>query len=207
MLAPRKVLWSTPDAAVRRAFELVPLCEADTVVDIGCGEGRVLLEWAKLVCNDNSDITATSKRSRSITFVGIDTDPERIQAANRAWQEAVKAEQIGGGAGDTSPTDASGSGGGGIKIMACYRQFHCANAITNPSLWKSATVLYLYLTPRGMRQLRPLLDECLQLRYVVSYMNALPDAAALLLLEQNRERVRVPHQPDAAWPLYIYKFR
>ena len=199
MLAPRKVLWSTPDAAVRRAFELVPLCEADTVVDIGCGEGRVLLEWAKLVCNNNSD--ATSK-SRSINFVGIDTDPERIQVANRAWQEAVKAEQIGGGAGDTSPADTSGSSG--IKVMA-YHQFHCANAITNLSLWKSATVLYVYLTPRGMRQLRPLLDQCSQLRYVVSYMNALPDAAALL--EQHRERIRVPHQPDAAWPLYVYKFR
>lgn len=206
MLAPRRVLWSTPSAAVQRAFEVVPLSESDVVVDIGCGDGRVLLEWAKLCCSvaqsddeergEAPDATTTSStgtpsnRNNGLTFIGIDTDPERIQAAERAWEEAVLAEQI-------DP---------GIS-----HRFHCANAVADPALWGSATVLYAYLTPRGMRRMRPLLlpsdDEdrrrcCPNLRRAVSYVNALPGADPL-----RRERIAVPHQPGAAWPLYVYRFR
>ena len=113
--------------------------------------------------------------------MGIDTDRERIQTAEYSWKEALRTSQI----------DSRISG-----------HFHCANALAD-GFWKeSATVLYLYLTPRGMRQLRPVLDECPKLRIVVSYMNTLPDAKLLA-----REVISVSHQPDAAWPLYIYQLR
>ena len=40
MLAPRKTLWSTPDAVIDKAIEVVshPLTESDCVLDIGCGD-------------------------------------------------------------------------------------------------------------------------------------------------------------------------
>ena len=42
MLAPRKKLWSTPDAAFHMIAELLELSEEDTVIDIGCGTANVL---------------------------------------------------------------------------------------------------------------------------------------------------------------------
>ena len=198
MLAPRKVLWSTPEEAVRRASELVPLSDSDTVVDVGCGDGRVLLEWAKLHYalsssaaegNETAESASSSEPRRLTTFVGIDTDPERIQTAERAWQKAVQAGQI--------------------DPMKVSSQFHCANAISTEgcSLWvKTANVLYLYLTPHGLRRLRPLLDDCPNVRNVVSYMNPLPDVPTAVAEPPRRKRITVPHQPEAAWPLYVYKF-
>ncbi|KAL7471598.1 hypothetical protein ACHAXS_011905 [Conticribra weissflogii] len=46
MLAPRKKLWSTPSSAVDIALELADLDEHDVVYDIGCGDGRVLIQLA-----------------------------------------------------------------------------------------------------------------------------------------------------------------
>jgi len=183
MLAPRKVLWSTPSSAVQKAFEVVPLSESDVIVDLGCGDGRVLLEWAKLYSRQKAQSSTSTKSTKSEdpTFIGIDTDRERIDAAIITWKEALKLDQI----------DATTSG-----------EFRCANALVD-GLWKdSATIIFLYLTPRGMRKLRPIMDECSNLRYVVSYMNVLPDAKLL-----KCERIAVPHQPDSAWPLYIYQFQ
>ena len=188
MLAPRKILWSSPSSAVQRAYTVSPLSESDVVVDIGCGDGKVLLQWAILYsANQNPDenccatatATAPDTTPKGPSFIGIDMDSVRIQTAEYSWKEAMLARQI------------------DSRISS---QFHCANALAD-GFWKdSATVLYLYLTPRGMRQLRPVLDECPKLRLVISYMNTLADAKLLA-----REVISVPHQPDAAWPLYIYQ--
>lgn len=195
MLAPRKVLWSTPDAAIEKIYQTIPLSARDTVVDLGCGDGKVLLQWAELCTaeetsprnvhesrNDNRHHpTCTAKNGPA--FVGIDVDPDRIQAAEASWLRNVSTLRI-----DSS----------------IPYQFHCANAVEQLELWRdSATVLYVYLTPRGMRQLRPILKdrskETATLR-VVSYMNPLPDATLV-----RRELVSVAHQPNAAWPLYFYE--
>ena len=193
MLAPRKVLWSTPTSAVQKAFDVLPLSESDVVVDIGCGDGKVLLEWATLYSaahltncklDENSASTAavtTTAASTFPTFVGIDLDQERIHTAKCAWRRSLNASDI------------------NSQISGL---FHCANALAD-GFWKdSVTVLYLYLTPRGVRRLRPILEECSNLRVVISYMNMLPDAKLLA-----RELISVPHQPGAAWPLYIYQFQ
>lgn len=38
MLAPRKTLWSTPDAVVKRVVEIASVNGHDCVVDVGCGD-------------------------------------------------------------------------------------------------------------------------------------------------------------------------
>jgi SAM-dependent methyltransferase len=198
MLAPRKILWSTPLEAIESAHYFVPLDGRDTVVDIGCGDGRVLVHWAELFwkqrkpegCPFENDADATTSDGEPCnmpTFIGIDVDPERIEAARAAWSEAVSNHRI--------PSSMSA-------------RFHCTNALDNLALWtNTVTVLYVYLTPRGMRQLRPFLDRTTtdlkpstdRLRVVVSFMNALPNAHLI-----RRECVKVQHQPDAAWPLFFY---
>jgi hypothetical protein len=193
MLAPRKVLWSTPDAAIKKIFETVPLSGNDVVVDLGCGDGRVLLQWAEMYTAafaqrleelTPSDDETTKVERKIPTFVGIDIDPERIHVVETAWLEAVLSQRI---------------------AANIPYQFHCANAVEQLQLWQpKATVLYVYLTPRGMRQLRALLDRdeagSTSILRVVSYMNPLPEATLI-----RRDCVVVPHQPDAAWPLYFYK--
>ena len=47
MLAPRKTLWSTPGVGVEAACQLLRLGAQDKVVDVGCGDGRFLLEAAR----------------------------------------------------------------------------------------------------------------------------------------------------------------
>ena len=57
MLAPRKKLWSTPIGAVDHAIiwtqgDLKP---NDSICDIGCGDGRIILRWAELYSQSKMD--------------------------------------------------------------------------------------------------------------------------------------------------------
>ena len=49
MLAPRKTLWSTPISAINHIESWIPQLRdgVDCICDIGCGDGRILLEWSK----------------------------------------------------------------------------------------------------------------------------------------------------------------
>ncbi|OWZ23082.1 RNA methyltransferase [Phytophthora megakarya] len=69
MLAPRKTLYSTPLSAFRRALELVQVESSDVVYDLGCGDGRLLIEAA---------------RSFGVRAVGVEIDPKRAQQARDA---------------------------------------------------------------------------------------------------------------------------
>ena len=166
MLAPRKTLWSTPVEAVKAIQEVVKLSDSDIVVDVGCGDGQVLIHWATLI----------SPSDAAPAFVGIDVDAERIHRCRSRWNDEV----------------AKG------RIRADIRcEFHAANALEQVDLWKRATTVFVYLIPRGLRLLRPLLPSKITL---ISYLNPMPD---LLLLE--RKHIEVSHQPGSAWPLYFYK--
>ncbi|KAH7479667.1 hypothetical protein PRIC1_008793 [Phytophthora ramorum] len=71
MLAPRKTLYSTPLSAFRRALALVHVQASDVVYDLGCGDGRLLIEAA---------------RSFGVRAVGVEIDPKRAQQARDAAQ-------------------------------------------------------------------------------------------------------------------------
>jgi hypothetical protein len=183
MLAPRKTLWSTPGAVIDAVIQWVPL-EGDTVCDIGCGDGRVILQWAAFYSSvdrrENSEATMPS-------FVGIDIDAGRITEADAALEQARTEGRI-------DPR---------ISIS-----FNCANALETIDLYRTATVFFLYLIPRGLRKIKPLLlqthqdgeQSSKQVR-VVTYMSNFPDETPL-----RSESISVPHQPGASWPLHLYNF-
>ena len=167
MLAPRKTLWKTPQAAIDRAVAWCgPLRDEDVVVDLGCGDGTTLVHWAKH--------TATTTRAR---FVGIDIEATRITDARSNWDEAVRQGEI------SAET----------PVL-----FYCGNAL-QADVWKDATVLFLYLIPRGLRQIIPLLKQMTHPIRVVSYMAPLPGEQPV-----HKETVQLDHQPDARWPIYYY---
>ena len=72
MLAPRDTLWSTPGEGVAVACDLLRLTSADTVYDVGCGDGRFLVEAAK----------------RGATCVGVEIDAARAAEARAAVEAA-----------------------------------------------------------------------------------------------------------------------
>lgn len=76
MLAPRKTLYSTPLSVFRQALELVHVDASDVVYDLGCGDGRLLIEAAL---------------SFGVRAVGVEIDSKRAQQA----RDAAKAHGVG----------------------------------------------------------------------------------------------------------------
>ena len=173
MLAPRKTLWSTPEPVITKAFEWIePYIQDGTrICDIGCGDGRVILEWAQRCPSATPSASTTT-----LSFIGIDIDAERIQQANQALAQARQEGRI----------------AANVAV-----EFVCRNALEATDLLQNVTILFLYLIPRGLRILQPILRD-LPL-HVVTYMSPLPGETF-----QRRELIPVPHQPGAAWPLYLY---
>ena len=54
----------TPPAAVERMIELAEIKPGDTVYDLGCGDGRIVVEAAK---------------RHGVRAIGVDIDPERVR--------------------------------------------------------------------------------------------------------------------------------
>ncbi|VEU43618.1 unnamed protein product [Pseudo-nitzschia multistriata] len=186
MIAPRKTLWSTPLSAVDHCMEWVPLKPEDSVLDIGCGDGRIIHRWAMLL-SESLLAAEDHETGATISFVGIDIDPNRIEDA-KLKTESLKAD------GKISPR---------IRIT-----FICKNAMESTGYIQDATVIFLYLIPRGLKQIYPLImegrskpTEKRNLR-IISYMSKLP-----VLKPEGRALCKVEHQKEAAWPLYFYTIK
>jgi SAM-dependent methyltransferase len=143
------------------------------VYDIGCGDGRVLIEMASRSipftneeecdsaqrCEDdqiNSNTEGTSSMQQSSSsvaeaatttsqqhyctkFIGIDISPERVTEARNNIQKARTSNHI--------PSHVS------IDII-------CGNALDTDNVdidYTYATVIFLYLVPRGLRLIKPLI--------------------------------------------------
>jgi SAM-dependent methyltransferase len=201
MLAPRKKLYSTPITVLDVVSQWVtPLKTGDVVCDIGCGDGRVLLHLAKHHHHHHSKGGLDS--SSTVSFVGLDISPHRIQEASHALQ---RAQQLG-----SIPRDMS------IKFI-------CANAMDSIHHYQNATIIFLYLIPRGLKIFKPMLYQVLkhkqeqehlrkrmqqekdeeeddpELLRVVTYMSPLPDE-----LYTTMQVCHVEHHQGSAWPVYLY---
>ena len=106
-------------------------------------------------------------------------DADRIQQARQAWQQAVQKGDI----------DA--------RIKA---EFYCQNALQAVDIFNRATIIFLYLIPRGLRQIKPLLLQIPHAVQVITYMSPLPEETPVY-----KERIKIPHQPNAEWPVYAYR--
>jgi hypothetical protein len=195
MIAPRKTLWSTPLSAVDHCMERVPLQANDVVCDIGCGDGRIILRWAVLL-SEALSAKGEPEMAETISFRGIDIDSDRIREATHT-AEGLKSS------GKILP---------GIQI-----DFVCKNAMESGAHFRDATVIFMYLIPRGLKKIYPLIlgerekqqqqqqqqptmgkQQRGDLR-IISYMSKLP-----ILKPQGRALCKVEHQKEAAWPLYFY---
>ncbi|KAL3793064.1 hypothetical protein HJC23_003072 [Cyclotella cryptica] len=143
MLAPRKTLWSTPQSAIDTAIAFADLHANDVVYDVGCGDGRVLIQMASKSIPVGSssdsavspcDLPRNSQHHHCHRFVGIEISPERAEEARANVQRAKHDNRI----------------GQHVSI-----EIKCANALEVD--YNDATVIFLYLVPRGLRLIRPIL--------------------------------------------------
>ena len=183
MLAPRKTLWSTPSEVMERAIEWCgPLDGNDYVCDIGCGDGRCLVQWATHYSKQlttQPGVVPSSGNGTTASFVGIDIDEERIQQARQVWKQAVDKGEV----------------NGSIKA-----EFHVMNALEAYEIFGHATIIFLYLIPRGLRKIKPLLEQIPHPIQVLTYMSPLPGETPF-----QKNCIKVPHQPDAEWPVFAYR--
>jgi hypothetical protein len=159
MLAPRRKLWSTPEPAIDIALDYANLTVNDIVYDVGCGDGRVLIRMASMSINNTDDDcgvifynedgdgcplqqnqptthhnhTIKRQQHQCKQFIGIEISEERVIEARQNIQIA----KLDG----TIPSHVS------IEII-------CSNALNID--YKNATVIFLYLVPRGLRLIKPL---------------------------------------------------
>ena len=172
MLAPRKTLWSTPLSAVDHLERWIEVEDGDKICDIGCGDGRILLEWAKRM--------SSHPVPKKVSLVGIDIDSVRIITCQTELEKLRQEHFI-------HPN---------LSIS-----FVCGNALESTELLESSTAVFLYLIPRGLKLIHPILLQHRPLK-VVSYMAKLPNETVT-----DRATVHIDHQPGAAWPLYFYDLR
>ncbi|KAL7524831.1 hypothetical protein ACHAWF_001103 [Thalassiosira exigua] len=228
MLAPRKKLWSSPPPAVDVALDFADLGADDVVYDVGCGDGRVLIRMAAAAergpepergragspsgssgeddepsrgdpppdSAPHSPSSPPRRRHRCRRFVGVEIDPVRAEEARRNVLAARRA-------GDVPPhVD--------VEIV-------CANALDATAAdYAEATVVFLYLVPRGLRLIKDLVwpkreggascdggssppEGKKRPRRIVTYMapfEGVPYA--------RRGHCEVEHQEGARWPVYLY---
>ena len=157
----KKKLWSTPSTAIDIALQFANLDVNDVVYDVGCGDGRVLIQMAALsvalphdksdhhdeqsssehhmIDNKESQLSSTSftnatNHHHCKHFVGIEISSDRANEARQNIQNAYESNQI--------PKHVS------IQII-------CGNALDATLIdYTKATVIFLYLVPRGLRLMK-----------------------------------------------------
>jgi hypothetical protein len=82
------------------------------------------------------DLKVDAQEETGPRFVGIDIDEERIRQAVELLKQAQSQGRI---------------------HPSILVSFHCANALEATHLFQNATVFFLYLIPRGLRIIKPLI--------------------------------------------------
>ena len=89
---PDVIFVPTPNEVVERMLELAKVTAKDTVYDLGCGDGRIVI---------------TAAQKYGARCVGVDIDPQRIKEANANSQAARVTDKVRFIEGDLFETDIS----------------------------------------------------------------------------------------------------
>lgn len=141
-----------------------------------------------LGCGDCRVLIHLAKTTKCKYFVGIEIDSSRVDEARRKIRDEKLCPSI-------------------------HFEIRCGNALE--ACFDDATVVFLYLIPRGLMLVQSLLTKVVEKRRkkekehdatssilrVVTYMTQLKGEQYDKML-----RCSVDHQPLAEWPLYLYNF-
>ena len=149
-------------------------------------------------CGDGRVLIHLAATTECRNFVGIEINPDRVEEAKTNIEMAKSCGKI--------PSDT-------------HFDIRCTNALSVQDYHK-ASVIFLYLVPRGLRIMKPLFREaasflrqnekqakvCSDTKiesflYVVTYMAGFEDEVPI-----DQRTCEVQHQKGSAWPIYLYRF-
>ena len=199
MLAPRKVLHSTPSYVLDVAFELADLQPSDLVLDVGCGDGRTLVQ---------------ANQRCGCMGIGWEINLERSAEAQAAVDAAGLGRSIsihtGNVLSDAQPEmwplfEGVLTGGGSSAGVPDGTQGQDGSAQCN------GLVILLYLSGPGVRKLLPFLMDAAATREqsfgpirVLSYVYPFLSPAAP---PAHKAWCADPENPDRTFPLFFYTFK
>lgn len=177
----------TSDQVQQTALKLLDLDKDDVLIDLGCGDARILLTAANQI--------------QGLRCVGIEMDPvyssRAIEAVRKISLETRKRIEIRQGdvlelgyasVGQPKASDTSGDSG---------------ELCQNLTFLNDCSALYLFLVPDGLKKIRPLLDRVVAIRKdqrqsfrVVAYMFQI----------HGWEPTQVDRSSKGNVPLYLYRF-
>jgi SAM-dependent methyltransferase len=195
MLAPRKVLHSTPSFVLSSAFELAGVSAADTVLDVGCGDGRALIAAAQL----------------GAAGYGWEVNPERAAEAAAAVGSDARACSC------VEIYEGNILSGVEPQLWPLFEALIKGRAVHGTGTHAGTAgglVIVLYLSPYGVRKLLPMLRPAIEARHaaglgpirVLSYVYAFPEAAGGgLWSHMEKHWCADPDNPDRSFPLFFYR--
>ncbi len=196
MLAPRKKLYSTPSTAADCAARLLDLRSGDKVLDIGCGDGRVLINLATKA--------STSNPLHKIHFCGIEIESDRAQEAI----ENVKAANLDSVVDIRCENALSSSALDDATAVFLYLVPRGLGLIKRRILEivekrRDAKRLSQRVDDGDRGSKEPMnADHGEPLLRVVTYMCPFEGEQYV-----RKETCKVNHQPGAEWPIYLFHFR
>lgn len=166
----------------QKALELLKLTREDVLFDLGCGDGRLLITAAQKV--------------PGLRCVGIDIDPvfvKRGQASVHELLDASVKQRLDIRLGDALQ----------LSMDASSDLSRTITDVSEVTLMDDATALYLFVLPKGVEKLMPLLRALLATRQkegrsfrILSYMFQI----------HMWEPTVVDKTAKAGCPIYLYEF-
>lgn len=168
-----------------RAMELLKLSANDVLFDLGCGDGRLLI--------------AAAQQHPGLRCVGVDIDPVFVQRGQQAIQDIPDPqvrERL-----DIRLQDALS-----LPLTVSDRSTHNLSTIptTELTLMDDATALYLFVLPKGINKLMPLLEALVEARQV---QQRRPFRILSYMFQIHQwEPTLVDKTSKAGCPIYLYEF-
>lgn len=177
------------ETAQLQSIAMMDLTEDDILFDLGCGDGRLL--------------TRAVSQVPGLVCFGVEIDPVFAERANKAVSQlpAPVQERI-----QIRCQDVTQILSPGVNLMketTDSPSFLSGTKRLEDVSVEDATVIYLYLLPQGLRQIKTLLDELVERRLrrkeslrVVAYTFSV----------KGWNPVRVDRSSKSGVPIYLYKF-
>jgi len=170
-----------------KALDLLQLTETDILFDLGCGDGRLLIKAVQTI--------------PGLRCIGIDIDPifvERGQTTVQELSDLSLRERLDIRLGDVLQLPRILSSNDPSSSSSSSRR-----TIYDMTLMGDATALYLFVLPKGVEMLMPLLETILDIRRnqqksfrIVSYMFKI----------HSWTPTTIDTSSKAGCPLYLYDF-
>lgn len=195
------------DTSIALALEILNLQDGDVLFDLGCGDGRILIravhsrQDCRCVGIEIDDVFAT--RAQEAIRQQLSLEEQRRIEIRR--QDLLETQGAAAAATAAAPPPSSVENVLVNNNNNAHDEHHdfVGTDCRDLSLLEDATALYLYLLPRGLKKLRPLLEKVVARRKE----QAKPfRVAAYTFQVVGWDPVIVNRSTKSGVPIYLYQF-